>query len=124
MSYDAFVVNAVDRHALSLQFPPKFSSWVGDHVTHVFGTSPTGDHYGTEKVVHLVGHMCNPAGLEAFVVSVDGGTTRPDGKTYHLTWSLDRDAGFRPVNSNTLVTTGQVVPINPPIPIRTVFQHI
>jgi hypothetical protein len=122
MSFDAFVVSAGDRHRLSTQYPPKFSSWVGHHITHVFGTRPSGDQYGTEKVVHIVGYACDPNGLEAFVVSVDGSTTRPDGKTYHLTWSLDRDAGFRPVDSNTVVAN-HATPIQPPIPIHTVFRH-
>lgn len=41
--------------------------------------------------------------LQALVVEIDGTTDRPDGSTYHITWSLDRKAGRNPVQSNGVI---------------------
>lgn len=122
MSLDAFVVDGGDRERLAQKFPPKFPDFIGHHITHRFGIRPN-DSYGEQMVVHLVGYACNDTGLEAFVVSVNGNTTRPDGKTYHLTWSLDRTKGFKPVDSGDLVR-GKWQSIDPPIPIITTYQHL
>ena len=122
MSLDAFVVDGGDRERLAHKFPPKFPDFIGHHITHRFGIRPNGN-YGEQMVVHLVGYACNDIGLEAFVVAVNGNTTRPDGKTYHLTWSLDRTKGFKPVDSGGLVE-GKWQPIDPPLPIVTLYQHL
>lgn len=124
MSLDAFVVDQGDRARLAQQFPPKFADFIGHHVTHRFGVRPDPQAtYGETVTVHVVGYACNDAGLEAFLVSVNGTTSRPDGKLYHLTWSLNRNAGFKPVDSGELVR-GLIQPITPPIPISTIFQHL
>ena len=41
-------------------------------------------------------------GIQALVCEVDGTTKRPDGGTYHITWSLDPEK-FAPVDSNELI---------------------
>ena len=42
-------------------------------------------------------------GVEAMVVEIDGTTDRPDGSTYHITWSLDRAKGRRAGESNDVI---------------------
>src|SRR3546814_9902597 len=42
-------------------------------------------------------------GLQALIVSIDGSTDRPDGSTYHITWSLDRSRGRKAVQSNDVI---------------------
>ena len=53
------------------------------------------------KKFTVVGYAVAEDGLEALIVAVDGSTTRPDGGTYHITWSLGGD--YRPKDSNTVI---------------------
>jgi hypothetical protein len=38
-------------------------------------------------------------GVEALVVALDGSTARPDGGTWHITWSLADDRAARDSNA-------------------------
>ena len=49
----------------------------------------------------IVGRTDDDAGVEAMVVTIDGTTDRPDGSTYHITWSLG--AGRRAKESNDVL---------------------
>lgn len=112
--YQAFELDAASRSALAREFPPKFPEFIGHHITHKFGVSAD-EPLPEAKDFKVVGYGCNPEGIEALVVAVDGTTERPDGNVYHCTWSLDRDAGFKPVKSNNLLAGGYerlAVPIN------------
>ncbi len=53
--------------------------------------------------VRVIGYACDPEGIEALVCEVNGTQTRSDGKTFHITWSLEPDDGFKPVMSNKLI---------------------
>lgn len=128
MSYEAFVLTEQSRNTLRDLFPPKYPEWVGHHVTHRFGV-PRCEHPAAELIygqlnfsIEVVGYV-EEDGLEAFVCTVDGGSRRPDGGTYHLTWSLDREKGKKPVHSNDLIARKgceRVVTI----PLITHFEYI
>lgn len=124
MGYEAFVVDGHSRDALALKYPPKFPQFIGHHITHNFGVrrNPTAN-YGAVIPVRVVGYVCNDDGLETFLIEVNGTTTRLDGVPYHLTWSLDRARGFRPVDSKHLVVSA-TRNINPPITVMTTFEYI
>ena len=111
--YQAFELSAESRSKLARDFPPKFSDFIGHHITYRRGAK-SDQPLPEATTFKVVGYACDPMGIEALVVEVDGSTTRPDGNTYHITWSLDKDAGFKPVNSNDLVAKGweKVKPIN------------
>ena len=47
--------------------------------------------------------MARGEAIECLVVEIDGSSARPDGRTYHITLSLDREAGAKPVHSNDLL---------------------
>jgi hypothetical protein len=59
----------------------------------------------------IVGRADDGKSLECLVVELDGTTDRPDGSTYHITWSLGarrraresndvlRDLGWRPIDA-------------------------
>ena len=51
----------------------------------------------------IVGEADDGAGVQCLVVAIDGSTERPDGGAYHVTWSLDRQRGRRPVDSNGVI---------------------
>ena len=40
------------------------------------------------------------------MVEIDGTIQRPDGEIFHITWSLDRQKGFKPVDSKDLLKQG------------------
>ena len=42
-------------------------------------------------------------GSGALVVRINGAVERPDRGAYHITWSLDRARGRRPVESNDVI---------------------
>lgn len=105
--YLAYRFNDQARTRLAEIFPPKYSEFVGHHVTVAFNVKSVEDLISNVPTIgKIVGHADNGIGLEALVVEVNGTTQRPDGKIYHITWSLDRQKGFRPSQSNELVKQG------------------
>jgi hypothetical protein len=100
--YQAFELSNADRSKLAQVFPPKFPEFIGHHITYKRGAK-SDQPLPEASTFKVVGYACDPDGVEALVVTVDGTTTRPDGKTFHITWSIDREAGFKPVSSNDLI---------------------
>lgn len=100
--YQAFEISGASRSHLAGVFPPKFAEFIGHHITYNRGAK-SDQPLPEATTFRVVGYAHDPAGIEALVVEVDGTTVRPDGKTFHITWSLDREAGFKPVNSNDLI---------------------
>ena len=77
-----------DERAMLLQrFPPKYDNIVADHVTLRTGATPD-TPLPREANSRLVGRADDGKSLECLVVELDGTTDRPDGSTYHITWSL------------------------------------
>jgi hypothetical protein len=108
MSYEAFVLTKQSRERLCFLFPPKFSLWVGHHVTHRFGVTRTPNvPYGeqTHGNFEVIGYAMHVDGIEALVVRAINKTKRPDGGIYHITWSLD-PLMFKPKDSNALIARG------------------
>jgi len=112
--YTAYVLDNKSRRELAKVFPPKYPEFIGHHTTVKFGV-PKDAPKPRPADLQVVGYADDGEGLEALVVTVNGKTQRPDGSTYHITWSLDRSLGRKPVQSNALVQGGyesvQPVPI-------------
>ena len=75
------------REQLLGRFPPKYEDVVADHVTLRSGASPATPLPRTPEAA-IVGRGDDGQGVECLVVELDGTTDRPDGSTYHITWSL------------------------------------
>ena len=76
-----------DRERLLGQFPPKYANVIADHVTlRVGATRET--PLPRKPNARVVGRADDGDSLECLVVELDGTTDRPDGSTYHITWSL------------------------------------
>ena len=76
-----------ERARLLERFPPQYDEVVADHVTlRVGATSDT--PLPRTAPAQVVGRVDDGDSLEALVVQLDGTTDRPDGSTYHITWSL------------------------------------
>lgn len=103
--YTAYVLDEKSREVLLQRFPPKYKDVVGHHITVEFGVSADTLPPQDAKL-RVIGHIDNGDGLEALAVLVDGSTVRKDGKTYHITWSLDCDK-FKPKDSNMLLESKQ-----------------
>lgn len=111
-NYIAYRFNDQTRQRLAELFPPKYPEFLGHHITVKFPAKPNDPLPEAPKVAKIVGYADNGEGLEALVVDIDGSIHRPDGKIYHITWSLDRAKGFKPVDSNTLIAQG-FQPVDP-----------
>lgn len=115
MSYTAYVLDDASRATLLAQLPPKFADVIAHHITINFGGRRDQQDMalvGVRQPVEVVGYA-EGDGIEAAVVRVDGSTTRPDGKLFHITISLDRSKGRKPVDSNVLLKENGWTKIQP-----------
>ena len=105
----------VERDLLLQRFPPRYETVVADHVTLVVGATPDTPLPRQVNDANVVGRADDDAGVECLVVEIDGGTDRPDGSTYHITWSLG--AGRRARESNDVLRDKGWDYIEAPIPV-------
>lgn len=103
-----------DREQLLKQFPPRYPNTVAHHVT--LKTEAEQDPLPAEVSAQIVGRADDGKGVQAMVVSIDGTTDRPDGSTYHVTWSLAD--GRRARESNDVLKDGGWRQLDQSIPIR------
>ena len=89
------------RAALLAQVVPVFDTVVAHHVTHQFGVYDTmPPDADTVRVVAVAQNDM----VQAAVVKVNGTTARDYGDSfYHVTVSLNTDAGAKPNDANALV---------------------
>jgi len=89
-----------DREHLLALFPPAYARVVAHHVTLGLG-SEAALPLPTAAEGAVVGSTDDGAGVQALVVEIAGTTDRPDGSTYHITWSLR--GGREAVESNAVL---------------------
>ena len=102
------------RTELLQQFPPRFKNVVADHVT-LAGKAARDAPLPQETEGMIVGRADDGQGVEALVVAIGGTTDRPDGSTYHITWSLAD--GRRAKESNDLLAERAWTTLDLPMPI-------
>jgi hypothetical protein len=103
------------RKELLQQFPPKYREVDADHVTlrtRAARDAPLPQETGGE----IVGRADDGRGVEAMVVSIGGATDRPDGCTYHITWSLE--PGRQAQESNDVLAERKWIPFDLPMPVK------
>src|SRR3954453_8143168 len=105
-----------ERELLLRQFPPKYENVIADHVTLRVGASPETPLPRQPGTPRIVGRADDGKSLECMVVELDGTTDRPDGSTYHITWSLG--AGRKARESNDVLRDQGWQPIDAPIPVE------
>lgn len=91
-----------ERSRLLALFRPLYPDVVAHHVTLVFGVDET-HPLPVSMHGYVVGIADDREAVQALVVEIDGTTDRHDGSTYHITWSLDRAKGAKPVDSNKVL---------------------
>ena len=102
-----------DRERLLKQFPPRYEKAVAHHVT--LQTEAEREPLPPPVKARIVGRTDDGKGVEAMAVEVDGTTDRPDGSTYHITWSLGD--GRRARESNDVLRERGWDALEQPIPI-------
>jgi len=102
-----------DRERLLQQFKPAYPKPVAHHVT--LKTDAERDPLPPDVRASIVGRTDDGEGVEAMVVTIDGTTDRPDGSTYHITWSLAD--GRRAKESNDVLKERGWDELDHPIPI-------
>ena len=110
-------LDRAERTALIERFPPAYDHVVADHVT-LAAKVAAGASLPCETEGRIVGRADDGDGVEALVVEIAGTTDRPDGSTYHVTWSLDRAKGRRAVESNDVIRDRGWQKLEAPVPIR------
>jgi hypothetical protein len=103
------------RKELLQQFTPKFRNVVADHVTLQAKVAKDAA-LPEETLGEIVGRVDDGQGVEALVVSIGGTTDRPDGSTYHITWSLED--GRRAKESNDVIAEHGWTGIDLPMPVK------
>src|SRR5690348_527795 len=104
-----------ERSSLLDRFPPKYDNVIADHVTLRVGATPE-TPLPREVAAEIVGRADDGDSLECLVVSIDGTTDRPDGSTYHITWSLG--PGRRARESNDVLRELGWKPLDKSIPAQ------
>lgn len=108
--YVGWALAKVDRAALLARFPPAYENVVAEHVTHTFPAGP-GFPLPAAAEGRVVGMADDGKGVQALVVEIGGGTARPDGSTFHVTWSLG--PGRRARESNDVIAALGWTPVEP-----------
>jgi len=106
----------VERELLLDRFPPKYEKVVADHVTLRMGATPETPLPNRPESAKVVGRADDGDSLECLVVELDGTTDRPDGSTYHTTWSLG--PGRRARESNDVLRDQGWSYLDAPIPVE------
>ena len=104
-----------ERELLLRRFPPNYENVVADHVTLRVGATPQ-TPLPARPSAEVIGRADDGRGLECLVVALDGTTDRPDGSTYHITWSLGPGREAR--ESNDLLRDRGWNYLEAPIPVE------
>lgn len=108
-----WTLDAGERAALLERYPPRYAEVVAHHVT--LATDAENRALPGRIRAEIVGRADDGLGVEAMVVTADGDTARPDGSTFHITWSLGE--GRRARESNDLLTQHGWTELERPVPI-------
>lgn len=102
-----------ERADLLKLYPPLYANAVAHHVT-LFTEAEGRDLPGPVRA-EIVGRADDGVGVEAMVVTINGDIARPDGSTFHITWSLGD--GRRARESNDVLRARGWSALDQPVPI-------
>jgi hypothetical protein len=107
LAYTGWELPEWERRRLVERFPPIYAvdPDLQHHVTFAYGVNDDSPLPVTTSGL-VVGHADDLKGVQALVMEIACSVTRPDGSIYHITWSLDRAAGRKPVESNAVLLAG------------------
>ena len=108
MAYIGWKLPEWEKLSLLETFAPVYPDVVAHHVTLDFGKHTKTMDLPTAMEGRVVGIADDGKGIQALVVEIEGSTERPAplGGTYHITWSMDEEAGYSPKMSNDVIAEG------------------
>jgi len=110
--YTGYELTEQSRRKLLERFPPKYSTVLGHHITLQFAVPVGSEEPSAPQSVKVVGYANDGEKIEGLLCQVDGKLERSDGKYFHITWSLDKSKGAKPVDTNNILKKASlVVPI-------------
>jgi hypothetical protein len=112
--YTGWLVDPAQRAALLDRFPPCYAAVVAHHVTLKFGDREASAP--AEVRAEIVGEADDGASVQAMIVAIGGSPARPDGGTFHITWSLRPGREAR--ESNAVIAGHGWTPLPKPVPVR------
>jgi hypothetical protein len=102
MAYSGWYLPEDEQARMLALIAPAYPDVIAHHVTLELGDKET-LAIPDQVVGEIIGFADDGAGVQALIMRINGTTIRPMGGTYHITWSLDRAAGRKPVDSNTVI---------------------
>jgi hypothetical protein len=93
------LTNSAHRELLA-HIEPIHPDVIAHHVTHEYGVF---ESLPPDATYVRVTAVASNDKVQAAIVKVNGTSFRPNDKVYHITISIDRAAGAKPVDSNDLV---------------------
>jgi hypothetical protein len=106
-----WILDPAEREQLLNDHPPRYAEVVAHHVT----LKPGGKDIPPPVRAAIVGRADDGKGVECMVVTVDGTVARPDGSTYHITWSLG--PGRKARESNDVLKERGWKELDHPLPV-------
>jgi len=101
--YLGYKLSDASREELLKRFPPKYSDVKAGHVTLKFPAAPEDAIPPAPRSARVIGYADGGDGVEAVVVEIDGSIQRPDGRTFHITLSVDPARGKESADANDLL---------------------
>ena len=111
-----WTLDRAEREELLRRFPPRYARAIADHVTLQSAASPDAPLPDPAPDAEIIGRADDGKGVEAMVVRLGGTTDRPDGSTWHITWSLR--PGRRAKESNDVIAAFGWTAFQEPVPVR------
>lgn len=100
-NFTGWLLEPRERRSLLAEFRPAYADVIADHVT--LQNTPAAVHIPPQVDAAIIGTVDDGNGVQALIVEIDGTAYRPDGGIYHITWSIDRKRGRKPVHSNDAI---------------------
>ena len=114
MTAIGWLVEEGQRPELLERFRPTYQNAIAHHVT-LEGGAADDTPLPPPATAEIVGEADDGEGVQALVVELNGTTDRPDGSTYHITWSLAEGRQAR--ESNDVIRDHGWTPVTP-TPVR------
>ena len=109
-------LDRLQRAELLERFPPRYRDAIADHVT--LKSNSERDDLPGPVASAIVGRADDGDSLECMVVTINGTIDRPDGSTFHITWSLDKSKGRQARESNDVLKQRGWSNLPEPLPIK------
>ncbi|HEU4956136.1 MAG TPA: hypothetical protein VFT40_00765 [Sphingomicrobium sp.] len=109
-------LDRLQRAELLERFPPRYRDAIADHVT--LKSNSERDELPGPAASAIVGRADDGDSLECMVVTINGTIDRPDGSTFHITWSLDKSKGRQARESNDVLKQRGWSNLPEPLPIK------